>query len=273
MIQNILNDIFDGFKNSLRIDLLISPIIKVPKLEGLIIKIIKYNFILHILPSIFFRVINIIINTICVVNLDFMINIITSSLNIFSSFFHLLHYMDLINIVSKNASKVNKNGKTIDFISLAITMSLYQIIMYMTTNFVYFIFSEKFYYLSLIINFFILSIYHSFYCFNNLWQFMGIDIFYRIDIHERLWAYYLGYGILATIISLFLKNQIFTAIYNIYMIIIISIPFLVDIKYPNLKEYTYPRINLFVFSYVLGFFYYFLKNVINYIKPNSNQIQ
>ena len=89
-------------------------------------------------------------------------------------------------------------------------------------------------------------------CFNNLWQHKKLSINCRIDMHEKLWPYYIGYGTIATIIYQYAETQYIYGLYNIYMAILISIPFLIEPIYPK-KQIQYPSINLKFFSYIMKF--------------------
>ena len=265
MYKYILVDFIEGFSDSLRLNLLLKPINEDPKLKKLIVKICKYNFLMHFLPIIFFKF----IGSILKINLMTILDIINYPLNIFSLFFHLLHYFDLVNMMCTNNAKISKSVSLLDLLSITITMTIYQSVMYITTTLINLVFYERLYLFAILINFFILTIYHSFYCFNNLWQFKKIDMIYRIDIHEKLWPYYIGYGILPTIIYLYSSNSYIFGIYNLYMTLLISLPFLLKIKYPK-NNMNYPPINLTIFSYITSFVFMISKKILSMVSKVSN---
>ena len=266
MYNAIVCDYLRGVINSCKINLLITSAIQNSKLAKLLYKIIKYNFILYVLPLMLVQILNIF-------DLSFycILNFISYPIGIFSAVFHLLHYMDLMNIVCTNSSKSNNEMPVLDLISLAITMSLYNIVIYLTTNLINLFFHERIYILAIMLNFIILTIYHSFYCFNNLWQYKKIEMAYRIDMHEKLWAYYMGYGTIATIIYLYVNNFYVMGLYNLYMTICISMPFMIEPRYPSkTKNYpNYPSINLVIFSYIVGYIFSFTKYILRFTRASS----
>ncbi len=181
--------------------------------------------------------------------------------NIVGSFFHLFNYIDLVNITSRHNKKSLTKISAIDGLSLALTISIYQIVIFGTTHLINMIFHEKIYLLSFLINFVILTIYHSFYYYNNLWHYKKIEIMYRIDMHEKIWPYYIGYGTISTLIYLTGSTMISIATYNIYMIIALSNPFLTEIKYPS-TTIKYPAINLYIFGYLTDKLMYIIGKII-----------
>lgn len=260
MFKNIIQDYLLGIVNSLRLDLLIHPLYHNMKLRKLFYKICKYNFILHFFPLILVQLLESIFHT----TLTSFLSLIIYPINLFTVFFHILHYMDLVNIVCIYTKKTSKVLDILELLSLAITISIYQIVIYLTTTIIYLIFYDNLYFLAVCTNFIILTIYHSFYCFNNLWQYKHINMSHRIDMHEKLWPYYLGYGTIATIIYTYTRHPYFMGFYNIYMALIIAIPFLTKTKYPT-KENLYPKINLTIFSYMTSNAFYITEFIINYL--------
>lgn len=258
MYRNIFEDFLRGLLNSLRLDYLVKLFLKDFKLKNLIIKICKYNFLMHFLPTIIMWLLNWSIG----INLYSLLDVIIYPINLFSALFHLLHYMDLANIVCTHTSKTSNTVGGLDLISLAITMTIYQFIIFSTTMFINLIFSNNMYLISFIINFFVLTIYHSFYYFNNLWQYKKIEMAKRIDMHEKLWAYYTGYGLISTIIYLYIDSQFILGLYNLYMALMIALPFLIEPIYPK-KIVTYPSINLTIFSYITNFVFMLSKKIID----------
>lgn len=276
MYKYIAQDFLNGILCSLKINLYITALINDNRLCKLTRKILKYNFLMHFLPYILFYVIKWQFN----LNIMPVLDVLFCPINIFSFLFHLLHYIDLVNIVCVYSLKTSRTGSAIDALSLTITMSIYQLVIYLTTSIINIIFNGRLHLLAVLINFIILTIYHSFYCFNNLWQYKKINMFYRIDMHEKLWPFYVGYGIISTIIYLHLKNPIMLGIYNLYMVLIISIPFMIKVKYPKKENNAlYPKINLKIFSHMTGLIFEITKIIIenilkiksdNTIRINSN---
>ena len=72
----------------------------------------------------------------------------------------------------------------------------------------------------------------------------------RIDKLEQRWAYYLGYGVTVTLLYLSISNLVIVACYNLYLIVLLSVPFVV--KPSNV---TYQPINLSIFSSIIGWLY------------------
>ena len=241
MIKNIIFDIVCGIANSLRIDKLAKIIVKDAKLANLYKKLIKYNFLMYLAPPI----INILI-----INLSTLYLFLLPIVNLTSMFFHIISYIDLINAITKYHGTNAVSNDIVSMISQSIIMSFYHASMHLTIKIVDLFFGSTFYYLSLIINFLILTIYHSFYCYNNLWHLKKIEMVNRINIHEVRWPYYIGFGILPSIMYLFLYMPYMIGFYNLYISILITIPFLVEPYYPK-KNMPYPSINLKFFSVVV----------------------
>lgn len=260
IFQEILEDFGVGIFNSVKINSLFKITMENIKIQRLIYKICMYNFLLHFLPTIIFNALEIITG----ISFVTFLNIINYPIGVFSALFHLFHYIELIDNVSNYMPKTSNTINAIDSITLAITMSIYQIIIYLTTTFINFIMHDRLYFLAIFLNFFILTIYHSFYCFNNLWQYRKIDMIYRIDMYEKLWPYYTGYGFFSTILYLYSNNMFVLGTYNIYIAILISLPFLLDRKYPT-EKMPYPKINLIIFSNIIGYLFKIIKNWTNYL--------
>lgn len=233
-----------GFYQSVRIDLIIGAIYINLKLRSLVFKIIKYNLLLHILPYFI----------ICLIQSYVDLSFTKYFLNLVSNLFHLIHFMDLIMAMSNHRTfnrgpKYNTRNRIdpMDLLSVGITMSVYSMIIYLTTEIIAYAFST-FSIAAIIINTVILSIYHSFYCFNNLWQNLSISPNTRIDMHEKLWPLYMMYGLLPTIIYFKTSSPLFYGLYNILMMFQMMIPFLIKPVFP--KKNSYPKINMTVFSYL-----------------------
>lgn len=264
MFHEMLRDFIGGIIDSLRFSKVFRIIYINVSLRKLFIKICKYNVIMHCLPCIFCFILQVGINF----DLFAILYYLNYIINMISILFHLLHYMDLINILSTISLKIYKNISTFHLIVFSITMMIYQINIYLITTVIQFIFHENLYFLSLCLNFFILTFYHSFYCYNNLWQYKRLDLNHRIDIHEKLWPYYLGYGTIPSIIYMYTNisynsyNTLIICFYNIHLFFMISIPFLIESRYPT-KILPYPSINLSIFAYITKWTVNIIKYLLN----------
>lgn len=242
----ILREIIYGLFTSLRIDLLIKVIIENVKIRNHVMKIIKFNFLVYIVPSMILYL----INSFTGISFSTIINILYYPLDLLSVLFHAFNYILLINNICEYTPKLNASSGAFATISSAITMSIYSMIIYLINGIICHIFSTNLYFISVILNLFLLTFYHSFYCFNNLWQYQKLDMSIRIDIHERIWPYYIGYGMLSSFIFMLTEIPYITGLYNIYITLLISIPFLIETRYPRSHD-RYPRMNLSVFAYIM----------------------
>lgn len=250
MFKEIITDFVSGLIASVRVDLVIKPLYTNNKLRRLIIKLIKYNICMHFLPFILISI----VENVWQIELNTVTDVLGSIITIFSNLFHLLHFMDLMSIICVYSQKTSTvSGGALDLISLTLTMTIYQTMIYLTTIIIRLIFSSSagFVLMGLMLNTIILSIYHSFYCYNNLWQYKKLKLCYRIDIHEKLWPYYLGYGLIGTILYLQISNPFIYGLYNMYMVLILSLPFMTKPIYPH-NIMPYPSINMSLFSYFIG---------------------
>ncbi|AZL89533.1 etoposide-induced protein 2.4 [Megavirus baoshan] len=254
--QNIIKDLKLGLHDSIRIDKLGKIILNDTKIFKCLYKIVKYNIILYIIPYLFVSLINFLIGFNLFVLLDWLIY----PIDILSCFFHVLQYIDLISCINKYTTRPTTNKNNMNYLSLSITMTIYQLVIFITTIILDFFFKNKLNYLSAVLKIFILSIYHSFYCFNNLWQYKQITLYHRIDIHEKLWPYHLGFGFFATIIYVFNNNYWISGVYNIYMSILVCMPFINKTKYPN-KLMEYKSINLKPFLLIIKYTMDFVKKI------------
>uniref|UniRef100_A0A6C0CB41 Etoposide-induced protein 2.4 n=1 Tax=viral metagenome TaxID=1070528 RepID=A0A6C0CB41_9ZZZZ len=170
-----------------------------------------------------------------------------SILKIINGLFIFLSTIEFIAAIDIHGN--NKKNSVVDVVSAIITMSIYQLSMMLLVNFINYVLFTT---MSVFINFFILTIYHSFYVHNNLWQKKGIKINTRVDIYEHRWAYYGGFGILPTIIYMYSHNIYVASLYNIYLFALITTPFY--LTEPVLLHY--PKINMKVFAYVCEWIVY-----------------
>lgn len=257
MIQLILKDYFNGLIQSIRFDLLLQLYLMDVNFKNLFIKMIKNNLVMHLVPVLFVKILFITTG----VSFFGILQWIKYPINSFSAIYHVVHYIELISVISKHSPKSYNNDNTIiDCVTMITVMFFYQTIMFSMITVIDLTFSYKIYYLTQLVKFIILVLYHSFYCYNNLWQYKKIALPIRINIHEKLWPYYFGYGTLISIIYLFNKHSIIVGLYNLYLIVILSIPFLIKPNFPTEKQ-SYPKINLSIFSYVTEMIF----SLVNYL--------
>ena len=270
-IKAIFYDFWLGLIDSLRIDLIMKVLFRDVKFQKLIWKILKFNMWILIPWLIFY------FSNMLDINFDFVPGIsgyfsmyfvdfwryvvyfsryfiyfiTTYILGILDSLFHILHYIDLINIISNHSPRSTVKGRAIGALTFTIIMTIYQLIIFLTTSVINFIFYDRIYLLAVVLNLGILTIYHSLYCFNNLWHYKNLELYQRIDIHEKLWPYHCGFGLVASIIYLVIQNPLITMIYNLYLTVLLSLPFLIETRYPpsNPDNAPYPAINLTIFGY------------------------
>lgn len=194
----------------------------------------------------------------CPINIYLVDDIISYVKLIISNIFHILHYMDLLNMVSiyksKNINSQSQIKGSMINISVTLTLMFYQSVIYSTTGLIKYFLYHKLRVLASVLNLFILMFYHSFYCFNNLWQHKKILMSHRLDIHEKLWPYYLGYGFIASVLYSLSEDPYIITIYNMYMILTISIPFLTQTIYPS-ETIRYFTLDLSIFADILGRIY------------------
>lgn len=256
MYYEILKDYSAGILDSIRINLLVKFIKTNGQMRNCIFKIFKFNFFLHLFPFFVISLLEYLFN----ISLVIILNIINYPINIFSIIFHIIHYMELISIICKYSPRMPNDRDTIDTLSLSITMTIYQLVIYFSATIINYIIPDK-YYFNILLTFIILTFYHSFYCFNSLWQYKLIKMSLRIDMHDKLWPYYAGYGTIATIIYHYIDHPIILSIYNTYIIAIILLPFLLVTRYPRTRM-VYPSINLSLFSYMMRIALYPFTNLL-----------
>lgn len=262
--MEIIRDIFRGFVDSIRIDLFISHSTNNEKCIRIFKKIIKHNLLLHILPILLVNLIYYFFDYSLYVIL-FYINYI---LILCSVFLHVVSFIELARIFNTvnrmKQIKSDKNATFTDMITIIIMMAIYQLVVYASTGLISFVMEDnKLYPLGIFLNFIILTVYHSLYSYNNLWQKHGATIINRITSHEVRWPYFLGYGLIATIIYGYSTNPYIMVIYNMYMATLISIPLLIpfDFDYFFVKKPTYGKINLSIFSFAIAKMFYYAKQL------------
>lgn len=175
-------------------------------------------------------------------------------LNQFIILLHSLHYMDIVNSLStkKTPNKIN----IMDIVTGNITLTLFLTMIYLSTEFIRYSITSKLYPLVYLMNLSIISIYHAFYCFNNHWHSLRISFSNRLQIHELKWPYFMGYGLLLSLIY----HHLATPVYNIALACMISLPYRINFKYPT-DQMSYPRINLSIFSNILVFIVKIIKSI------------
>lgn len=255
MYREIVRDYFSGLLFSCRFDLLLRKAYYNKKILCLIFKIVAYNFLLHIIPTILVEP----FRHLFYISLFF--NIINFQINLVSVLFHLIHYLDLLNIISTYSGRTDNVSPPLETMSTVITMSLYKFTIYLTTLLVNLILHERFFFVATCLNFVILEFYHSFYCYNNWWQHRRIRMRRRVDICEKMWPFYLGYGTFASIIYFYTSTPQFTGLYNLYITFLISNPFLMETKHWDISP-SYPSINLSFFSYLTKFLFFLAKIIV-----------
>jgi len=245
IIINVIIDIVKGIIASSRLDLIFGVVLLDDKIRNILFTIVKFNCLVYWLPILLIMAIELLFG----VSMWF-VRLLYYPINLFSIMFHIFHYMYLINNVSHHVPRQLKTSGVFDTISLAITMSIYSAAIYLSTLIISFLLAN-FSSLALLVNFTIMALYHSLYCFNNRWQYLLIKMQFRIDQLERLWPYYIGYGTIGSILLSLTQNPILLGVYNIYISLIIMIPFLLEARYPY-KISKYPSINLSIFSHLMN---------------------
>ncbi len=243
MFWEILTEITDGLSNSVRLDKILFIFYDDIKLFKLYYKLVKYNILFHIVPWLVEKI----LNSIFGLNSIYPVILV---LNLFSNAFHIVFYIDLLHIIAKYNKQIIGNSDPLSMVSQSITMALYHSSMLAMISMVDYLIYPFYPFLVTYCKFFVLTVYHSFYCYNNLWQCRKISMLLRIDMHEKLWPYYFGYGILASIMYLYTSQPYFMALYNIYISFALSIPFLTKSRCPT-KIMPYPSINLKIFSFLI----------------------
>ncbi|BCS82957.1 putative etoposide-induced protein 2.4 [Cotonvirus japonicus] len=255
---SIIKDIQQGLIDSIRFDLVWNKIQTNDKLNNKFRKIIKHNILMFVLPIILLWVIDNLFD----VNLSYIYDYSKIIIGTVSGLFHLLYFFDIVDIVCIYANKSNRLINKSNLISLTIIVFFFQMSVYLVMEIINFILNDKFPLVSTIVKFLILTIYHSFYCFNNLWHYKRVDFQSRINIHEKFWPYYFGYAVIVSILYLCSGYKIVTAFYNIYMTVCIIIPFIIKTKYPH-QQQSYPSINLKIFCWIVSFIQYIIHYLVN----------
>lgn len=246
MYRQIINDFLRGLCDSLRLDYFTNAIKLDNKIRSIVESIIRFNTALYFLPHIILGFIGYLFR----INLTFILYYIMYPFNLISVTMHIYFYANLISNLSVFTKLESKTF--LDIISFTITMTIYRMGIYLTTKLAYVIFNPILHFFINVIMIFILSIYHSYNCFNNLWHYKKINLGEMVNLCEQSWPYYIGYGSIATVLYIFKYHPVITGLYNIQIALIISIPFLNKNTYPK-KKPIYPKINLSLFSYITGY--------------------
>ena len=138
MYQAIQSDYIHGVIDSLRIDKIISKLSN-PKLKHTISKICMYNIFFHVVPTVIMSLLKWVTSA----ELVFLTLFVTCTSNILSTLFHILHYIDIIEIVRIYTPKSSKNVEALGLFSLTIVMTIYQIIVYLTIIAIDIIFHDR----------------------------------------------------------------------------------------------------------------------------------
>lgn len=255
MITQIASDIFQGIKASCSVHLILDKSIQKSKFIDTWRKILIFNFLCYIIPQI-----------VCTMSkflfmIDFTSVLFYLNYLIFypSIFFHVIWYMELIGVLnssnlpeSKSKSKIEGKSNSVtatDSVVTIVFMFIYQIVTYSTASLINIVLSDRIIYLKHLIIFFVLCTYHSIYAWGNLWQREKLSIENRLDLHEKKWPYFFGYGIIIS--TIYFHTHVFwmMAIYNAYTGILLCIPFLISF---DKSKPPYQKINLSIFPYMIN---------------------
>lgn len=263
MISEIVLDFLEGIIKSIRVDRLIQTAYLDTKIANLIWKICKYNLLLHLLPLLLVEMVEYTTG----VSLGFLLVLLYYPLTLFSNALHMLYYMDLINNVQHHARRYQVRTTSSNYtspvntISVAATMAIYKFTIYLTSQLITTVLNSKFPLLEYTLSFCILMIYHAICCYNNLWQFQRIKMEFHIDMYEKLWPYYLGYGLISSILYLQSDDWYMLIAYNVYTMLVVALPFLLETRYPEPGYQPYPPINLTPFAYFSRLIMYIVKPI------------
>lgn len=256
MISNICHDYLSGICASIRIDKFIYCIYTDAKLLKIIMCLIKLNTIFNIIPFVIITFFDLESYWIFYLYENYIAYFLTSMIQIFN-FLELAKHNN-----NHNKKYITGNVATpsfIDNITITALLSFYQTVIYITAFIIKLLFVRQ-YIIWYVLNFLILSLYHSFYCYNVLWHQMSASMIHRIDMMEKLWPYYIGYATIATLISMNMSNIFIFSLFNLYMAILITIPFLIQPVYPKTQEYF--TINLSIFALLTNLFVWTIKSTV-----------
>lgn len=254
MYKQIISDFLKGLFDSLRLDYFFNAIKKNDKIDNTARSIFRFNSAIYFLPHIILGLLGYIFG----VNLTFILYYFIYPLNLMSVFAHIYFYSNLIGSLTVFAKIESKTF--LDLVSFTITMAIYRLVINLTTRLAYIIFNPKLHFIINLMGIFMLTIYHSYNCFNNLWHHKKINLGEMINLCEQSWPYYIGYGIIATLLYLFKYHPVIAGLYNLHIALILSIPFLNKNTYPR-KKPVYPKINLSLYSHIMGHLMNFAKMI------------
>jgi len=271
MWKDIGADYLKGFKNSVEPFQFVVLLMNNTRIRTLIWKMVRFNMGTILIPYF----VNLFIQWTTGWELGWIMTAINVILGGVGCFFQTMYSIELFRLVGENSCNHPLESKTgyapltfTDNLTFGISMIVYQLAMSMTIQLISLLLSN-YYYVALILKCFMLCIYHSFYCFNSLWQYMRIDMSRRIGIHERLWPYYMGYGTVLTVlyflaqgrtsgtmfadVSLPVPGQerIWFFIYSICLLIMVVNPYLRKAVFPN-RDQSYPKISLGVVASMMA---------------------
>lgn len=237
MFKEILFDFSNGIITSIRLDIFLYHIITETKIINLIWKLLKFNIGMHLcIPFLLFNIFPI-----------YYANMFYFIVKMISICFNAIHYIEYIR--DNHIYIKTKSNSSFDAIASIIMIFIYQIsinsIMYISNHFLYNTILLNG------INYIIPVIYHSLYCYSNMWQRLHLDIPKQIKIYEIYWPYYFGYGTVSTLLYYYSDIPYIACVYNLYLLVVISIPFM---EKQNLKKILptrqYCRINMSIFTYI-----------------------
>ena len=263
MIIDILLDFLSGLYESIRVDTLIYLLMVDDKIKNITWKICKYNVAIPIFAQF-------IIDYIVPNNMAYIIIYFVKIFNIIFYFLNCIEFIGAMNSVYFANKKSKKNVSIIDTSAIIITICIFQLSMIALIGIIHYLLYDNAYYIFVIINYLILAIYHSFDCYNNVWQNKNINIVTRINMYEKMWAYYFGYGTLSVFLYTYSHNMYILGIYNLYFIVLRSIPF----QDKNQRQpRNYPKINMRIFTYLCEWIIYPIIGLLqNNVVENSNRI-
>ncbi|AGC01781.1 hypothetical protein H012_gp684 [Acanthamoeba polyphaga moumouvirus] len=255
MYNYIFKDYLLGLADSVRFDKLINILLNDTKICKSFKKIIKLNFLMYLFPQIIIFMTYYLLNW----DLSILLYYLSFPMGIVSCFFHILQYIDILSSIRKYSSRISSPINNMNYLTLSITMVIYQFVILSTLILIDFV-GKNIIFLTIILKILVLSTYHSFYYFNNLWQYKRVTLYHRIDIHEKLWPYYLGFGTISSIIYIFTDIYWMIFFYNLYTSILICLPFIIKTKYPPFPI-KYPSCNLKIFFCIIKYLINFIKKI------------
>jgi hypothetical protein len=262
-----MNHLLQGIIDSLRIDLIISVYLH-DKILSKLIKIMQYNFLLYVIPYLILLLLG-------YENSKYII-ILSTILNCVYYVKTFFNYYDFSYQLCKEYSVV-KTQLEMKYMAYVATMYIFQLFMYTVSYLIYLVLKNIQYHFAYFVHFCLIVFYHSFVLYNYMWQANNIKHGYILNIHEKCWLYFFGYGILISLIYMSSNNLLCGFIYNMYYLILITIPFKIkNIGTENIFNGAKINKNLIIPNYYcildLHIFSNIAKNVLIYVKNNLSKI-